>query len=323
MNRNKKALLGIDTSNYRTSLSLVDEEGEILADERAWLEVEAGERGLQQSTAFFRHVNRLPELFARIPLDGVRLVGVAASRAPRPVEGSYMPVFRAGVSWGRSLAHAWGVPFFGTTHQEGHIEAGMATADRKPASERFMAIHLSGGTTELLDVRRRPAGYEILKLGGTRDLNAGQMVDRIGVAMGFSFPAGPELEAAAAGVEESSGFAVPSSVSGLECSFSGPLSALERAWQKGGVSRGEIAQATFACIANTLEKMVLNAFDSGFPKSLLMVGGVAANRWLAARLKHRLEHRAVGGSLSFADPRFSGDNAFGVARLGLKMRTLI
>ncbi|MFD1428075.1 N6-L-threonylcarbamoyladenine synthase [Kroppenstedtia sanguinis] len=322
MSGKKKALLGIDTSNYRTSLSLVDEEGKLLADERAWLKVESGERGLQQSTAFFQHVNCLPELFARIPLDGVRLVGVAASQAPRPVEGSYMPVFRAGVSWGRSLAHAWGVPFFGTTHQEGHIEAGWVTADRKLASDRFLAFHLSGGTTELLDVRRQPGGYEILKLGGTRDLNAGQMVDRIGVAMGFSFPAGPELEVAAVG-EESSTLTIPSSVSGLECSFSGPLSALERAWQRGEGTRGEIAQAALACIANTLEKMVLNAFDSGFPKSLLIVGGVAANRWLIARLKYRLEHRAVGGNLSFADPRFSGDNALGVACLGLKKRMLI
>lgn len=321
MKEQKRGVLGIDTSNYRTSLSLVDEKGNPLADERSWLQVGVGERGLQQSTAFFQHVNRLPDLFHRISLERVRVDGVVASGAPRPAEGSYMPVFLAGVSWGQSLAHAWGCPFWRTTHQEGHIEAGIATADRPLGGERFLAVHLSGGTTELLDVHQRPGGYDIRKLGGTRDLNAGQMVDRIGVAMGFSFPAGPELEAAMAG-EEASSFSVPSAVNGLECSFSGPLTALERAWEERRATRGEIAQATMGCIANTLEKMILNAFDLGLPKKILIVGGVAANECLKNRLRYRLEHRAIGSRLSFADPRFSGDNAFGVARLGLKIRTL-
>ncbi len=252
--------------------------------------MEAGERGLQQSTAFFQHVNRLPELFARIPLDGVRVVGVAASQAPRPAEGSYMPVFRAGVSWGQSLAHAWGVPFFGTTHQEGHIEAGIATADRKPAPERFMAIHLSGGTTELLDVRRQPGGYDILKLGGTRDLNAGQMVDRIGVAMGFSFPADRNWRRWQRRWRRTPVLLCLPVSAGWNVFFRSFVRA-GAGLAEGRGYPGERSRRRPFLIANTLEKMVLNAFELGFPKSLLIWESLPTIG--SPVLKYRLKHRAV------------------------------
>src|SRR5690606_9124897 len=128
---------------------------------------------------------------SRMNLQDVRVAAVCASCAPRPQKGSYMPVFEVGLSWGLSLSRAWGVPFWRTTHQEGHIAAGLATASPPLEGESFLAIHLSGGTTELLQVEKKGEGFDITLLGGTRDLNAGQLVDRVGVAMGLPFPAGP------------------------------------------------------------------------------------------------------------------------------------
>ncbi|MBN2909830.1 O-sialoglycoprotein endopeptidase [Polycladomyces sp. WAk] len=312
-----RAVLGVDTSNYCTSLCLVDDKGNCLAEQRQWLDVPQGERGLQQSHAVFQHVRRLPELFLRLPLDQVKVAAVAVSTAPRPQTGSYMPVFLVGKSWAQSLAHAWGVPLIGTTHQEGHIAAGEATADRTWTADRFLAIHLSGGTTDLLHVRRKEAGYAIETIGGSSDLHAGQLVDRIGVAMGLPFPSGQHVEELALRYDGGEQVTIPSSVDGLTCSFSGPQTALLRLWEKRAASREALAFAALRCVANTVEKLLKHAFDRGYPKEVLIVGGVAANSLIRDRLRKRLEHPAVRARLTFADPRYSGDNAYGVARIGL------
>ena len=123
---NANLSLGIDTSNYKTSVAVTDRRGKILADERMFLSVKKGERGLRQSEALFQHVNRLPEMLARILSDEEIRSGigcVAVSSRPRPVEGSYMPVFLAGVSAAKCVSASLSVPLHMFSHQEGHIEA--------------------------------------------------------------------------------------------------------------------------------------------------------------------------------------------------------
>ncbi|WP_047151492.1 O-sialoglycoprotein endopeptidase [Aneurinibacillus tyrosinisolvens] len=312
-------ILGIDTSNYRTSLCLVDTEGKIVAEEKQLLSVEAGERGLQQSEALFQHVKRLPTLARKMAVEGQRLAAVAVSRSPRPVAGSYMPVFLAGEMAAEMLAHFTQIPLYYTSHQEGHIAAGECTTDTPLVADEFLAVHLSGGTSELLACKRTADGYEIECIGETNDLHAGQLIDRVGVALGLPFPAGPYLEQLAAKTDEhpeTEAFSVPSSVSGYSFSFSGPEAALMRA-VKQEVSPPLIARAAEKCIAATLEKVLRRAAENGFPRDMLIVGGVSANRYIKERLVKRLVHPAVKARLYFADPAYAGDNAFGVARIGL------
>ncbi|MGI6127755.1 MAG: O-sialoglycoprotein endopeptidase, partial [Planifilum sp.] len=102
----------------------------------------------------------------------------------------------------------------------------------------------------------------------------------------------------------------------LECSFSGPETALLRMWEQRELPAEGIAFATLRCIANTLERWLSNAFRAGYARTVLIVGGVAANGLIRERLRLRLEHPAVGARLHFSDPRYAGDNAFGVARIG-------
>lgn len=310
-------ILGIDTSNYRTSLCLINLQGSIVAEEKQLLQVEAGKRGLKQSEALFQHVKQLPLLAKNIGMTHYQVVAIAVSRTPRPVEGSYMPVFLAGLTVAEMMAHFHQVPLFFTSHQEGHIAAGEYTLERPIQTDRFLAVHLSGGTSEILDCRREEGGYTIGQIGGTRDLHAGQLIDRVGVALGLPFPSGPYLEELARSEgEEGEFFAVPSSVDGYNFSFSGPEAALLRAVDQ-GVAPGKIARATERCIANTLEKVLRKALEEGHPRDVLIVGGVAANRSLRNRLINRLSPRSIGARLYFADPHYSGDNAFGVARIGL------
>ncbi|MFD2371891.1 O-sialoglycoprotein endopeptidase [Brevibacillus sp. GCM10020057] len=315
-----KVMLGIDTSNYRTSLCLAQEDGRIVAEAKRLLKVKEGKRGLQQSEAVFQHVMNLPELSEQMKWNEYEIEAICVSEKPRPVDQSYMPVFKVGEGLGKSLATYLRVPLHLTTHQEGHIAAGEYTAENRPREDRFLAVHLSGGTSELLLCERMATGYAIEKIGGTIDLHAGQLVDRVGVALGLSFPAGPQLEALAR--EASGDFRVASAVDGLSFSFSGPEASLLRAVSAGQVSFADIARATEQCIANTLEKSLRHAVEQGLPKEILIVGGVAANQYMRERLIKRLEHPAAGAKLYFCDPAYSGDNAYGVAMLGwMKQKT--
>ncbi|RNB75084.1 O-sialoglycoprotein endopeptidase [Brevibacillus panacihumi] len=315
-----KVLLGIDTSNYRTSLCLAREDGRIVAEAKRLLKVKEGKRGLQQSEAVFQHVMNLPELSEQMKWEEHEIVAICVSEKPRPVDQSYMPVFKVGEGLAKSLSIYLQVPLYLTTHQEGHIAAGEYTAQERPAEDRFLAVHLSGGTSEILLCERQASGYAIEKVGGTIDLHAGQLVDRIGVAMGMSFPAGPQIEELAKQAEGE--FRVSSSVDGLTFSFSGPEASLLRAISTGDATHAQIARATEQCIANTLEKALRHAIEQGLPRDILIVGGVAANQYMRERLIKRLEHPAVKAKLYFCDPVYSGDNAYGVAMLGwMKQKT--
>ncbi|MEG0379128.1 MAG: peptidase M22, partial [Eubacterium sp.] len=84
------------------------------------------ERGLRQSEALYQHVNNLPQLFETIPTDlciKKRLKVVVYSAKPRPQEDSYMPVFKAGISFGKTIGKVLEVKTSEMSHQENHIRS--------------------------------------------------------------------------------------------------------------------------------------------------------------------------------------------------------
>jgi len=308
--------LGLDTSAYTSSLALVDSSGQIRADERILLEVSKGNRGLRQSEALFAHLRNLPFLFERLTLPaGESLGGIGVSSRPRNVPGSYMPVFVAGLSQARCLSSVTGVPLFELSHQEGHVMAGLQGKTALPGAGRFLAVHFSGGTSEVLQVARArgESYFDIALLTPGLDLHAGQLIDRVGVALGLSFPAGPELEKLARQSQNSIP-ALPTRVDERGFSFSGPEAAALRLVEAGAAPE-DIARAVFKAIANTLEKVLTRAAEQSGLREVLLVGGVMANSLIRERLVQRLEHPAVGMKLYFARPELSSDNAVGVALL--------
>jgi N6-L-threonylcarbamoyladenine synthase len=308
-----KLYLGIDTSYYVTSVALVDEAGRLLEDRRRPLVVATGKRGHSPAEAVWLHVKGLPEVIEPVLEQyGRDIAAVAASTRPRPSEGAFLPPFKVSEGYGRTVAAALGVPFYASTHQEMHIAAGLWSSDAPPVGEQFLAVHLSGGTTELIRVTRRTGGFAEELLGATRDLHAGQFVDRVGVALGLPFPAGPHMEKLAAdGVPGR--VTLPSHVDGRSVSFSGPETAGQRL--VGKVEPADLALAVIMCVAKTLEKWLRAAVEETGIKEILIVGGVASNGILRERLREKLEHRAVGARLAFARPQYSTDNAVGTAVL--------
>ncbi len=313
-----KYILGLDTSCYTTSLALVDLDGNTVLNSQILLDVDAGKRGLQQSKALFQHLHRLPcitEILRETVDPKNDIAAVCATSRPRPVKGSYMPVFMVSHMAGQAFANILGIPYYEVSHQESHIQAGIASAGG-PQSSKFMTIHISGGTTELLNVLDCGTSYQIQIIGATQDIHAGQFVDRVGVAMGLLFPAGSQLEELARKGNEG-GVTIPSSVKGLTVSFSGAETCAHRLLQQ-GARKEDIAIAVYNCITKTLEKWIINAIKAYRLKDILIVGGVASSRILRTKLTERLKRWDDRIKLFFADPYLSRDNAVGTALLGLK-----
>lgn len=301
-------VLGLDTSNYTTSAAVFDGEGG--RNQGRLLEVRPGELGLRQSDALFQHVKHLPEVVEALLGEGglgtVQAVG--ASTRPRAVEGSYMPCFLAGASQGQVLSQVLGVPFYAFSHQQGHLAAAAWSAGRLDLLDRpFLAWHLSGGTTELLRVEPGEDGVAVRAeiLGGTSDISAGQLIDRTGVLLGLSFPAGKEVEKLSRQAQKREYYKVK--VKDLTFSLSGMENKVRQMVQR-GEEPAEIAwfaQETVCRVVQACTKAAMEAYP-GLP--VLCSGGVASN----GRLKELLRQNC--GAL-FAQPQFSTDNAMGTAVL--------
>ena len=294
--------LGIDTSNYATSLAGFDTAGEVVCAKKRFLPVKAGQLGLRQSDALFHHTVALPEMMQELAqeFDLTQIDAVGVSQKPRPVEGSYMPCFLAGVNAATAFAHAKGIPLVLTTHQQGHAAAALF------AAEKVLLFHISGGTTDLLlcdQVRR------ITTLGTSTDLYAGQAVDRVGVRLGFGFPAGAEVSRLAAQCTEE--IKPKSSVKGMQCSLSG-LENQCNALLAAGKTPEYVCKYCLLCVADTVVKMTKAAQKEYPGLPVVCAGGVMSSDIIRAWVQKRLPQ------VYFVPGQYSSDNAIGVSILAAR-----
>ena len=315
MKNKTKAVLGFDTSNYTTSVALMDLGGTLLAEKRQLLSVPEGKRGLRQSDALFQHVKVLPELMEAIQpaLKKTDLKAIGASVTPRPVKGSYMPVFLAGESLARSMAAREGVPFYPFSHQEGHVAAGLWSIGRDQ-QDPFYALHLSGGTTELLKVIPTPkGGYEIDLTGFTKDISMGQLVDRIGVSLGCAFPAGPALEKLAMAWEGEL-LKIPGGAKQLDLNLSGPETFLQKKIEE-SADPSQIARSLFYFLGITLGEWLSNHHEKESIPFLLVVGGVASNSIIREHINQTIHNKM---EIAYAQRPHCSDHAYGICALSLQ-----
>ena len=302
-------VLAFDTSNYTTSVASFD--GTAGHDISRLLDVEQGALGLRQSDALFAHVKRLPELADRLFSDigtdaGFEAVGV--STRPRAVEGSYMPCFLAGESQARVLGAALGVPVLPFSHQQGHIAAALYSVNRLDLlHERFLAFHMSGGTTEavLVEPVEGDKMFRTRLVASSLDLKAGQVIDRIGVMLGLPFPAGKHLDPIACNYTER--LRVRASMKGANCSLSGVENKCRELMKK-GAPKEEIAATCMAYVIAASDAMCKALIETFGDLPVVFSGGVSSNSMLRAHMSEKY------GAL-LAEPRFSADNAAGIAVL--------
>ena len=256
----------------------------------------------------------MEELSRQLEGQNAEVAAVCASAAPRDEEDSYMPVFTVGLGHAKVLASTLGVPLYETSHQQGHVAAGLI--GHQQPDKPFVALHLSGGTTELLSCENG----RLTLLGGCADLHAGQVVDRVGVAMGLPFPAGPHLEKLAMSYEGTVESLLPVSMEkdGLTCHLSGVETRAQQWIKEGKMSREQIAAEVFDVLARTVARLLIGACQKAGARKALVVGGVASSTLLREQLKRRLSKQRVKIDVLFGQPQYSADNAAGVAAIGMK-----
>lgn len=295
--------IGFDTSNYTTSVAVFD--GEHMLNKRRLLTVKSGERGLRQSDAVFQHTVNMPSLISEISVDKNKIRAVAVSSRPRNIDGSYMPCFLVGINNAISVSKFSGAPLYKTSHQVGHILAGLYSIKRLDLiNEPFVAFHISGGTTEALLVE--PDNDEIITakiIAQSSDLKAGQAIDRAGVMMGMPFPCGKELDRLSLLSDKE--YKIKPSMNGLDCSLSGVENKAKKLFEN-GESKEDISKFVLTYIANAIDEMTQRIIDAYGNIPIMFVGGVMSNTLIRNQIMKKY-------NAYFAKPDLSCDNACGIA----------
>lgn len=302
--------LGIDTSNYASSIAVIDyAKGEVLLNEKHFLPVKQGECGLRQQDAVFGHIKNLIEILElvhnKFDLSCVQAVGVSVK--PTNEENSYMPCFLVGKLLAQMMKAVKDVPIVQTTHQDGHLNSALFSLQKESLyNDKIIVFHVSGGTTDMILVEN---GKIIETVGSSNDLFAGQAVDRLGVKLGFSFPAGVNVSILAAQCDET--FRPKVSVKGLNCNLSGLQNQCEKLIEQ-GYDNSYVCKYCLSYIAATLIKVTCNAREIYGNLPVVFVGGVMSSETIKDIVTKKLD------DCYFVQPVFSSDNAIGTAAVAAR-----
>ena len=299
------SVIGIDTSNYTTSIAFFDGVGGENCSKL--LPVKQGELGLRQSDAVFAHIKSLPELsgrlFSHVRKEEITAIGV--STRPRAVEGSYMPCFMVGYSHAKMLSDVFQVPLIAVSHQQGHVAASLWSAEHlELMDEPHLAWHLSGGTTELLLVEPEGKNVKCTRIGGTTDISAGQLIDRTGQLLELPFPSGKHIDALSKEASLKETFKVK--CANMEFSLSGVQNKVQQFHATHG-EPAETAAYALRCVAKAVYLASEQAMKEYPGLRIVFSGGVASNSMLREKIAPLKP--------IFSQPQFSTDNAMGVAVL--------
>ncbi len=307
-------ILGIETSCDETAVALYDGDRGLLAN-RVFSQVELHGRhgGVVPELASREHIERLlpmiEDALAEAAIPPQAIDGIAYTAGP-----GLIGALLVGACLGRSLGYAWGVPVIGVHHLEGHLLA-PALEPGAPAFP-FVALQVSGGHTMLVEV----AGlgrYRIL--GETLDDAAGEAFDKTAKLLDLGYPGGPALAALAEqGRQGAVEFPRPMlDRPGLDFSFSGLKTAVVvfvRGRKLDDAARADVARGFEDAMVDTLVAKSLRALRQTGLDTLVVAGGVGANRRLRAALAEAVE--AAGARVHFPRPEFCTDNAAMIALAG-------
>lgn len=303
--------LGIDTSNYTTSTAVFDSNTGKFFQQKKLLPVKPGELGLRQSDAVFHHTAQLHLLFSELvkDIDSKDIAAIGASSRPRPVDGSYMPCFTVGENTAKILSSALKVPLYTFSHQEGHIAAALYDSKSENLfTEKFLAFHVSGGTTEAVIAKGSGYGFSLDLAAKSLDLNAGQAIDRVGLMLGLRFPCGAELEKLA--LKNTKKISVRPTLKECDCCLSG-LENICRRLLENNESKEYIAAYCIEYIRKTLSLMTDKLLLKYGTMPVLYAGGVMSDSIIQNSFKGKY-------NAAFAQPSLSSDNAVGIAYLAYR-----
>ena len=312
-------VLGIETSCDETGVAVYDSDRGLLADVLySQIKLHAKYGGVIPELASRDHVRKtLPLIQEVIENAGIKqseLDGVAYTAGP-----GLIGALLVGASLGRALAMSWDIPAIGVHHMEGHLLAPMLEDD--PPQFPFVALLVSGGHTQLVEVQGI-GQYKLL--GESLDDAAGEAFDKVGKMLGLPYPGGPHVAKLAEGGTPGK-FDFPRPMTnrpGLDFSFSGLKTFVRNTIAEHSDANGELEEQTRADIAHAFEDAVVHtmvikcrrALEHTGLNSIIIAGGVSANRKLRAVLEAELAK--LNARLFYAAPRLCTDNGAMIAYAG-------
>jgi N6-L-threonylcarbamoyladenine synthase len=315
MAKAKLRVLAIESSCDESAAAVLDESEGLLAHELySQIELHRAYGGVVPELASRDHVRKLLPLVERVlertGTDPEALAGLAFTAGP-----GLIGALLTGAALARSLAYAWGIPAVAVHHLEGHLLAPLLEPDPPPFPH--VALLVSGGHTLLIEAAA-VGRYRIL--GETRDDAAGEAFDKTAKLLGLPYPGGPELASLAArGVAGAFHFPRPMlDRPGLEFSFSGLKTAVLHALRGRALTdrfKADIARAVEEAIVSTLTAKAVRALAATGLDTLVVSGGVGANRELRAALTESVNRH--GGRVYYPRIEFCTDNAAMIAVAGL------
>lgn len=323
-------ILAIETSCDDTGIALIEAKKssfKILANllsSQVKLHQKYG--GVHPSLAKREHQKNLPLLLKKIPLKGIDLIAI--THGP-----GLDPCLWTGIEFARKLAKKLNVPLIPVNHLEGHLLISLFSqknAFKIPSNAIFPAIGLivSGGHTELVLIKRL-GKYKIL--GETRDDAAGECFDKAARILGLPYPGGPHIAKLA---KLSSKFKahLPRPMmhsKDYDFSFSGLKTAVLYDYQSRS-SRVRTSKEYIQAIAKEVQQAIIDvliakttkAIEQYNAQSLILGGGVTANKELRKQLQKRIGE--IGARFFVAPSNLCTDNALMIALAGfvhLKSKT--
>ncbi len=319
-------ILGIETSCDETGIALYDSAGGVLAEcLQSQTALHADYGGVVPELASRDHIRHVLSLTEEVLIAAGHALGQDEAAAPDGIAYTAGPglagALLAGACFARALAYARGLPAIGVHHMEGHLLAVML--EESPPTFPFAALLVSGGHTQLLQADGL-GRYRLL--GDTLDDAAGEAFDKVARMLGLSYPGGPAVaHLAEKGDPQRFDFPRPMTERpGLDFSFSGLKTALMNTVRKERAREGSLSPQTAADIAasfqeavvDTLTKKCLSALSDTGLGTLVVAGGVGANRRLRQSLESALAQRGI--CLRYPRPALCTDNGAMIAYAGCR-----
>jgi N6-L-threonylcarbamoyladenine synthase len=315
-------VLGIESSCDETGIAVFDSDKGLLSHTlHSQVELHAEYGGVVPELASRDHIRYLIPLLEQAlqqaGVDKSAIDGIAYTAGPGLI-GALM----SGASVGRSLAWALGIPALEVHHMEGHLLAPML--EDNPPAFPFVALLVSGGHT-LLAYVKGIGQYELL--GQSLDDAAGEAFDKTAKLLGLGYPGGPAL-AALAEVGRPGVYVFPRPMidrPGLDFSFSGLKTFALNTMQKAAhadeaagelslQAKADISLAFEEAVVDTLKIKCRRALEQQHCQTLVIAGGVGANKRLRTELAKMIEKQ--GGKLFYPRIEFCTDNGAMIAQAG-------
>ncbi len=305
-------ILGIESSCDDTSVALIEakKNGFVVLSQKTASQIEVHKKygGVVPEVAGRMHAENILPVLEEVMKDEERPDVIAVTSGPGLITGLLV-----GVETAKGLSDLWDIPLVSVNHISGHIHSVQLESKNHEIKFPALCLVVSGGHTELLLMKDHD---DFKLLGKTRDDAAGETFDKIGKLIGFDYPGGAKIsQTAEGGNTKAINFPRPMINEGYEFSFAGlKTSALYWLRDNPNYDKKDFCASFEQAIIDVLVTKTIRATKEYKPKTVILSGGVSANKKLREELEKEL--KKIGSKLMAPNLKYSMDNAAMIAVAG-------